>query len=980
MSAERLELDELVEHWTLLDGERELVAGKRGTTRLVFALMLKFYGRHGRFPDGDGDLPREVVEFVARQVGVAPADLRRYEFSGRTVEYHRAQIRSHFGFRECTVEDAQAIERWLAEHVARADPRQDVVSQELLALCRRWRVEPPAEGRIDRIARAAIHAAQRSLTERIASRIPAATADRTEALIAMVDEEDAESGGVLGLIKSAAGNVSLETMLVEIDKLEAVRAIGLPAGLFADVTPRVLAGWRQQAAVESPSHLRRHSRALRLTLLAALLHSRAREITDGLVDLLIQTVHRIGARAEKKVTQELIGELKRVAGKENLLFRVAEASVARPDGMVKDVIFPAVGGEGTLRDLIAEYKSAGPTYRRTVQTKFRSSYSNHYRRGLIRLLGVLEFRSNNTAHRPVLDALELIARYARHSSLTYYPSGESIPRHAGLQGDWGDLAYTPDKRGRERVVRMIYEIATWEALRDQLRCKEIWVLGADRWRNPDEDLPQDFEQRRTEHYAALSKPLDPSEFIEEVRCQMRAELQALHRALPELEFLEIADRGKQGAVKLTPLPAQPDPANLKTLKRDIHSRWGMVALIDMLKESILRTGCRKIVSEMARGARLSEGTLAERLMLALFAYGTNTGIRHVAAGDHGHSEDDLRYVRRRFLTAEVVRSFAIEIANATFAARDPQVWGQTSTTVGSDSKHIGALDQNILTEWHARYRKPGVLIYWHVEKKSMAIHSQLISCSASEVAAMIDGAMRHGTTVDVEGNYTDTHGQSQIAFGITRLLGFELLPRIKGINRAKLYQADPGDRSLYPGLVPALTRPIRWERIAEQYDQMIKYATAIRTRTAQTEAILRRFMQANAIHPTYQAMIELGRAQKTIFLCRYLRERALQREIQEGLNVVESWHRGTQVVFYGNGGDIPSNHRDEQELSVLCLRVLQAAMVYINTLMIQERLDQPEWKDVLTAVDLRALTPLFWAHITPYGEIHLDIESRLELP
>ena len=155
-------------------------------------------------------------------------------------------------------------------------------------------------------------------------------------------------------------------MLVEIEKLEAVRAIGLPAGLFADVTPRVLAGWRQQAAVESPSHLREHSRALRLTLLAALLHSREREITDGLVDLLISTVHRIGRSADKKVTQELIGEFKRVAGKETLLFRVAEASVARPDGMVKDVIFPAVGGEGTLRDLIAEYKSAGPTYRRTL--------------------------------------------------------------------------------------------------------------------------------------------------------------------------------------------------------------------------------------------------------------------------------------------------------------------------------------------------------------------------------------------------------------------------------------------------------------------------------------------------------------------------------------------------------------------------------------------------------------------------------------
>jgi TnpA family transposase len=52
---------------------------------------------------------------------------------------------------------------------------------------------------------------------------------------------------------------------------------------------------------------------------------------------------------------------------------------------------------------------------------------------------------------------------------------------------------------------------------------------------------------------------------------------------------------------------------------------------------------------------------------------------------------------------------------------------------------------------------------------------------------------------------------------------------------------------------------------------MIKYATAIRVDAASTEAILRLFMKANATHPTYQAMIELGRAQKAIFLARYLR-------------------------------------------------------------------------------------------------------------
>ncbi|WP_322770671.1 DUF4158 domain-containing protein [Frankia sp. Cr1] len=77
--ARSLDLDELVEHWTLLDDERELIAGKRGPTRLGFAVMLKFFTRMGRFPRGRGELPDEAVEYVARQVGVEPGDMGFYE-------------------------------------------------------------------------------------------------------------------------------------------------------------------------------------------------------------------------------------------------------------------------------------------------------------------------------------------------------------------------------------------------------------------------------------------------------------------------------------------------------------------------------------------------------------------------------------------------------------------------------------------------------------------------------------------------------------------------------------------------------------------------------------------------------------------------------------------------------------------------------------------------------------------------------------
>ncbi|WP_241838441.1 transposase [Streptomyces sp. TSRI0281] len=321
---------------------------------------------------------------------------------------------------------------------------------------------------------------------------------------------------------------------------------------------------------------------------------------------------------------------------------------------------------------------------------------------------------------------------------------------------------------------------------------------------------------------------------------------------------------------------------------------------------------------------------------------------------------------------------AVQIANATFAARSTELWGQGPTAVAPDSTHVRADDQNLFTEWHSRYGGRGVLIHGHVEKKSLAIHSRPINCTAPEVAAMIEGAMRHGTTMDVEANYTDSRGQSDIGCGSTRLLNFDLLPRIKRINKVRLYRPVADEPDAYPQLTPALTRPIRWELIAQQYDEMIKYATAIRTRTASTEAILRRFTR-NASHPTYAAMLEVGRAQKTLFVARCLRLRDLQREVEKGLNVKESSNGANSVIAYGKGGEIASNRCDEQEMFVLCRRIPQSALVYVNTLVLQNILGEPKWADLLTPADRRGLAPLFWSRVRPYGEVDLDMDARLGL-
>jgi TnpA family transposase len=160
---------------------------------------------------------------------------------------------------------------------------------------------------------------------------------------------------------------------------------------------------------------------------------------------------------------------------------------------------------------------------------------------------------------------------------------------------------------------------------------------------------------------------------------------------------------------------------------------------------------------------------------------------------------------------------------------------------------------------------------------------------------------------------------------------------------------------------------------------MVKYATALRLGTADADTILKRFTRDNLQHPTYQALVELGKAIKTTFLCHYLHAEASRREVHEGLNVVENWNSANDFIFYGKSGEIATNQFDDQEIAVLSLHLVQACLVYINTLMLQQVLDEPGWRERMTAEDYRGLTPLIYHHVNPYGMFELDMTKRLAI-
>nr|WP_246233326.1 transposase [Aurantimonas aggregata] len=175
---------------------------------------------------------------------------------------------------------------------------------------------------------------------------------------------------------------------------------------------------------------------------------------------------------------------------------------------------------------------------------------------------------------------------------------------------------------------------------------------------------------------------------------------------------------------------------------------------------------------------LSRATLDRRLLLSLYGLGTNAGLKRIAAARSDVNYEELLHVRRRFVHPGALREACARVANATLAIRNVAVWGDAGTACAPDSRKFGAWDQNLMTEWHARYGGRGVMIYWHVEKQSICIYSQLKRCSSSEVASMIEGVLRHCTDMEIQRQYVDSHGQSAVGFAFCHLLGFELAPRL----------------------------------------------------------------------------------------------------------------------------------------------------------------------------------------------------------
>ncbi len=259
--------EELIENWTLLPTELELVRNKVGANQIGFAALLKYFQTFARFPDSPKEIPDNIISYIAQQLQIPSDSYLDYDWQGRSISNHRAAIRKLFGFRIATIADGEEMVNWLKAEVIQSEQRIEPISDLVYQRFRELQIEPPTTGRVERLVRSAIASYETDFCQQTLNKLTPENVEQIDFLLSTDDTEEPENASSVeqsgkkikmsdfAFLKTDPGAVGVESFLTEIEKLKLIRTAGLAANLFGETSPKLVKTYRQRAATESPYDL-----------------------------------------------------------------------------------------------------------------------------------------------------------------------------------------------------------------------------------------------------------------------------------------------------------------------------------------------------------------------------------------------------------------------------------------------------------------------------------------------------------------------------------------------------------------------------------------------------------------------------------------------------------------------------------------------------------------------------------------------------
>ncbi|WP_141540691.1 Tn3 family transposase [Bacillus cereus] len=450
-----------------------------------------------------------------------------------------------------------------------------------------------------------------------------------------------------------------------------------------------------------------------------------------------------------------------------------------------------------------------------------------------------------------------------------------------------------------------------------------------------------------------------------MRRNLHRAAQDTDKAFPKNEKVRI----ENGEVIIGKLKKKAHPLMLKDLESFIYKKIEHINILDMLSDTEHWLNWTRFFGPVS-GYDTKIENVVERYLTTVFCYGCNLGSKQTARSLGNIDRQQIAWINQRHITTEDLDNANQYIINAYNQFDLPKYWGD-GTSASADGTKWDVYEQNLLSENHIRYGGYGGIGYYHVSDTYIALFSNFIPCGVWEGVHILDILQNEKVDIQPDRIHADTQGQSTTVFGLSSLLGIQLMPRIRNWKDLKLFRVSKNHT--YEHIDELFSGEIDWDIIEAHYPDMLRIVMSIKESKFAPSTILNKLGTYSKKNKLYQAFRELDRVIRTIFLLQYMTDEELRSTIQSATNKSEAFNGFTKWLFFGGEGIIAENDREKQHKIIKYNHLIANCLIFYNVFALSRIIQDYMQGENKNGEELISyLSPYVTTHVNRFGKYRID--------
>jgi len=936
---ENLTEPEVAHFFSLSEDDRRAVhRRRRPLNRLGVALQVGFLRLTGAPLNSVEMIPPQVLAHLGAELGIAPprlASIRALYRRHRTLFEHQGAAKQALGLRDLTEHGERALNGFL-----RREAGDKFLVDELEQAARTWLRDHHYVQLPTRRLRSSASGARRHYDGGLfAGAVAAVGIEQTKVWPLELSETMPNGKTRLEWLRDSPASRKTKGLADHIAKIDFLKRLGADR-LHLGLAAGMLKAQARSMLYRKPATLKRMRGERKTIEIACFLRLQLLRLTDGGLGMIDYRIADLWRQARTRAEAAVEDELRR-----------HQALVLQLASLVDDENTSASVARDQMRAMLAPFLPAGAHGPSTKVGRVRRELATAGR-GASELLGAASSISLDLpSTHPLAQALTTLDRVAA-SEMGRLPEGTANP----FGRTWAFLIDQPD---REAAFGG-YRAATLMLLKRSLRNGQASVDHSLEHRAPEDRLipKAQWQKERARFVRNLAVPAKPEATIRWIKDELAMALKAIDAAVSRGDIRIENDR-----LVVPKLKAAPEDERLKAIRRELFAGVGKIQLPDLLIAIDAATRFswallgRSPASEheliilyaalIALGSDLTAADMA-RMTLNIQADAVGEMMRRIEA--NGRLPAANRLVLDHFRTLPVTR-----------------LWGG-GVQASADMMSLDATRRLWTARHDPRRRTPAVGTYTHVLDQWVILHDQAVVLNRRQAGAAIEGALRH-EAVDLHRVAVDTHGHTHFGMALANLVGFDLAPRLAGMNKRKLYL--PRGLDIPASLRPIVSETVSTSAITRGWDPLLRIAASTKSGWCSATYVLDRFGSAARGDEAFQAGDAFGRLLLTRFLGAYLGDPAFRGMNDALLSQGESVHTLQRAIY---SGPIGARHgRTPEQMAAISsgLTLLTNVIMTWNATRIGEvRARMP---DIFPDHHIMHIAPNAHEHINTKGVITIDV-------